>query len=90
MWPRPRALGSTSATAAGVGAGGVHGPLAVVPPERCAIAAGHDYGAVLTWLNTEASTLTMTAYRHEVELLLWCVLQRRKVLPSLTLEDALA
>lgn len=61
------------------------------PLERCAIAARHDYDAVLTWLDTKGSALTKTAYRREVErLLLWCVLQRRTALSSLTLEDALA
>jgi site-specific recombinase XerD len=61
------------------------------PVERCAIAARNDYDAIHTWLSTKASALTQAAYRREAErLLLWCVLQRRKALSSLTLDDAQA
>jgi integrase len=61
------------------------------PVERCAIAARNDYDAIHTWLSTKASELTQASYRREAErLLLWCVLQRKKALSSLTLDDALA
>lgn len=61
------------------------------PLERCAIAARNDYDAVHIWLSTKSSALTQAAYRREAErLLLWCVLQRKKALTSLTLDDAQA
>jgi integrase len=61
------------------------------PEARCAIAARNDYDAIHTWLSTKSSELTQAAYRRESErLLLWCVLQRKKALSSLTLDDAQA
>ena len=69
---------------------GEHGSFRA-PVERCAIAARNDYDAIHTWLSTKSSELTQAAYRREAErLLLWCVLQRRKALSSITLDDALA
>jgi integrase len=69
---------------------GEHGSFRA-PVERCAIAARNDYDAIHTWLSTKASELTQASYRREAErLLLWCVLQRKKALSSLTLDDALA
>jgi hypothetical protein len=63
----------------------------LAPLERCAIAARNDYDAIHTWLSTKASELTQASYRREAEqLLLWCVLQRKQALSSLTLDDALA
>ncbi|WP_029001056.1 hypothetical protein [Azohydromonas australica] len=61
------------------------------PLERCAIAARNDYDPIYTWLSTKSSELTQASYRREAErLLLWCVLQCKKALSSLTLDDALA
>ncbi len=69
---------------------GEHGSFRA-PVERCAIAARNDYDAIHTWLSTKSSELTQAAYRREAErLLLWCVLQRKKAMTSLTLDDALA
>ena len=69
---------------------GEHGSFRA-PVERCAIAARNDYDAIHTWLSTKSSELTQASYRREAErLLLWCVLQQKKALSSLTLDDALA
>ncbi|WP_213959433.1 phage integrase family protein [Variovorax sp. dw_954] len=66
-------------------------------PENCLLAAGNDHEAIGAWLSSKAAgakgnpSATQRAYRKEAErLLLWAVLERKKALSSLTLEDATA
>ena len=65
------------------------------PPGRCLLSASTDYAAIAAWLASKqagkAGTLSATqrAYRKEAErLLLWAILEQRKPLSSLTVEDA--
>ena len=73
------------------------------PPERCLLMARNDHEAIGAWLASKGSgeegsreeggslTATQRAYRKEGErLLLWAILERRKALSSLSVEDATA
>lgn len=68
------------------------------PPDKCLLVAADDYAAIGAWLtskrrgvNDSELTATQRAYRREAErLLLWAILERRKALSSLSLEDATA
>ncbi|SFM91967.1 site-specific integrase [Variovorax sp. OV329] len=68
------------------------------PPERCLLIAGNDHEAIGAWLASKRPapdgkdlSATQRSYRKEAErLLLWSVLERKKALSSLTVEDALA
>jgi len=73
------------------------------PREMCLIDADDDRQAILTWLAVKAPPVaalpgeplrrshTYLAYEREAErLLLWCLLERRRPLSSLTPEDAAA
>ncbi|WP_213959752.1 phage integrase family protein [Variovorax sp. dw_954] len=68
------------------------------PPEKCLLTAGNDHEAIGAWLASKqpasgkaALSATQRAYRKEAErLLLWAVLERKKALSSLALEDAAA
>ncbi|WP_455286553.1 phage integrase family protein [Cupriavidus necator] len=74
------------------------------PRELCLLDAGDDRQAILTWLAVKAPppvtarpgeqprySPTFLAYRKEAErLLLWCLLERKRALSSLTGEDAAA
>ena len=61
-------------------------------PGRCHLDAENDYTAILAWLAARAlNPNTARTYRREAErLLLWAVLERRRALSSLTVEDAAA
>lgn len=66
------------------------------PPGHCQLRADNDHDAIVAWLIAKGDgpanptlTATQRAYRKEAErLLLWSVLERRKPISSLTLEDA--
>ena len=68
------------------------------PRDQCLLPAGNDLEAVGAWLDSKrpaggAGDLSSTerSYRKEAErLLLWSVLERRKALSSLSVEDAIA
>ena len=68
------------------------------PPDKCLLVAADDYAAIGTWLTSKRRgvddgelTATQRAYRREAErLLLWSILERKKALSSLSLEDATA
>lgn len=68
------------------------------PMEHCLFAARNDYDAIGVWLASRGGkiqrdglSLTQLAYRREAErLLLWSILERRKPISSLTVEDAIA
>ena len=65
------------------------------PLHQCLLEAKNDYEAIAAWLATKhdlngtGNTATHQAYRREAErLLLWAILEQRKPLSSLTVEDA--
>lgn len=64
------------------------------PPDRCLLEADNDYDAIGAWLSAKRrhdgkESATQRSYRKEAErLLLWSVLERKKPLSSLTVEDA--
>lgn len=65
------------------------------PREHCGLSAADDYEAIQAWLLSKragkdgALSPTQRAYRKEAErLLLWSILERRKALSSLAVEDA--
>ena len=65
------------------------------PLHQCLLEAKNDYEAIAAWLkskhdpNGTGKTATYRAYRKEAErLLLWAILEQRKPLSSLTVEDA--
>lgn len=65
------------------------------PLHQCLLEAKNDYEAIEAWLRTKhdpngtGKTATHRAYRKEAErLLLWAILEQRKPLSSLTVEDA--
>ncbi|MFM9928133.1 site-specific integrase [Variovorax sp. H27-G14] len=61
------------------------------PSATCILGARNDYEAVQAWLSLHESTATQRAYRKEAErLILWAIVERRKALSSLTMEDAVA
>ncbi|MEJ8852572.1 phage integrase family protein [Variovorax rhizosphaerae] len=67
------------------------------PPEHCLLMAGNDHEAIGAWLSSKAAgakgnlSATQRAYRKEAErLLLWAVLERKRALSSITVEDAAA
>lgn len=68
------------------------------PVEQCVLLASNDYEAIGAWINAKGApgssgklTATQRSYRKETErLLLWCILERKKPLSSLTVEDAIA
>ena len=68
------------------------------PPDKCLLVAADDYAAIGAWLTSKRKgagegelTATQRAYRREAErLLLWAILERKKALSSLSLEDATA
>ncbi|UBM09391.1 phage integrase family protein [Cupriavidus metallidurans] len=74
------------------------------PADLCLIGAANDREAILAWLAVKAPSpvparsgesprrsATYLAYEREAErLLLWCLLERRRALSSLTAEDAAA
>lgn len=67
------------------------------PPEQSSLGDQNDLGAIQAWLSskrrdpTAESTPTIRSYRKEAErLLLWSILERRKPLSSLDLQDAQA
>jgi site-specific recombinase XerD len=70
------------------------------PQAQCMLEAGNDYAAILAWLaskrgpgatENDALNSTQRSYRREAErLLLWSILERRKALSSLNVEDAQA
>ncbi len=68
------------------------------PRELCVLTAENDHQAIAAWLASKkgsktpgALSPTQRSYRKEAErLLLWAVLERKKPLSSLTLEDAIA
>lgn len=57
---------------------------------RSSLKAGNDLEALRAWLNARAANPnTFSAYRKEAErFLLWCVIERRTALSSLTMEGA--
>ena len=68
------------------------------PREQCLLGADNDYAAIAAWLAAKRPgkaagelSATQRAYRKEAErLLLWAVLERRKALSLLNVEDAAA
>ncbi|MEO7127383.1 MAG: phage integrase family protein [Rhodoferax sp.] len=68
------------------------------PPEQCLLMASNDYEAIQAWLAAKRSAAsegslspTQRAYRKEAErLLLWAILEQKKPLSSLSVEDASA
>jgi site-specific recombinase XerD len=61
------------------------------PKKTCTLTADNDYEAVQAWLSLHESESTLRAYRKEAErLILWSILERRRALSSLTVEDAVA
>ncbi|WP_241660945.1 phage integrase family protein [Variovorax guangxiensis] len=66
------------------------------PPEKCLLMAGNDHEAIGSWLAAKRPgdkpgelSSTQRAYRKEAErLLLWSVLEQKKALSSLSVEDA--
>lgn len=65
------------------------------PLHQCLLEAKNDYEAIAAWLATKhdpngtGKTATHRAYRKEAErLLLWAILEQRKPLSSLSVEDA--
>ena len=68
------------------------------PPAKCLIMAVNDHEAIGAWLASKRSddghgelSSTQRSYRKEAErLLLWSILERRKALSSLAVEDASA
>ena len=61
------------------------------PPEQCLLQANNDYDAILAWLNSKQAGHTRRAYTKEAErLLLWAILERKKPISSLSVEDCLA
>ncbi|WP_412179615.1 phage integrase family protein [Variovorax paradoxus] len=69
------------------------------PPAKCLIVAANDHEAIAAWLASKRSgdreigelSSTQRSYRKEAErLLLWSILERRKALSSLAVEDASA
>lgn len=66
------------------------------PPEKCLLMAANDHEAIGAWLAAKrpgegagALSSTQRAYRKEAErLLLWAILERKKALSSLSVEDA--
>ena len=68
------------------------------PQEKCLLVAANDHEAVSAWLAAKgpghdhgALSATQRSYRKEAErLLLWSILERKKALSSLSLEDATA
>ncbi|MDM0116217.1 site-specific integrase [Variovorax sp. J22R133] len=60
------------------------------PAGTCLLAARNDYEAVQAWLALQDSQATRRAYRKEAErLLLWAILEQKKALSSLVMEDAI-
>jgi integrase len=67
-------------------------------PEKCLLVAGNDHEAIAAWLASKGSangggelSSTQRSYRKEAErLLLWAILERKKALSSLSVEDATA
>ncbi len=58
---------------------------------RCLLRANNDYDALQAWLAAKRSAHTKRAYRKEVErFLLWAILEQRKPLSSMSLEDCVA
>jgi len=64
------------------------------PLHQCLLEAKNDYEAIAPWLATKHApngrghTSTHRAYRKEAErLLLWAILEQKKALSSLTVED---
>ena len=61
------------------------------PPHQCLLQASNDYDAILAWLNSKQAGHTQRAYTKEAErLLLWAILERKKPISSLSVEDCLA
>ena len=61
------------------------------PPHQCLLQANNDYDAILAWLNSKQAGHTRRAYTKEAErLLLWAILERKKPISSLSVEDCLA
>jgi hypothetical protein len=66
-------------------------------PEKCLLMAGNDHEAIAAWLASKRRTTddkelsaTQRSYRKEAErLLLWAILERKKALSSLSVEDGL-
>ncbi|MDM0071453.1 phage integrase family protein [Variovorax sp. J31P207] len=68
------------------------------PADKCLLGARNDHAAISAWLASKGKgtqdgelSATQRAYRKEAErLLLWAVLERKKALSSLAVEDATA
>ena len=61
------------------------------PQDQCLLQANNDYDAILAWLNSKQAGHTRRAYTKEAErLLLWAILERKKPISSLSVEDCLA
>jgi integrase len=61
------------------------------PHDTCGLAAANDYQAIEAWLALHEGVHTVRAYRREAErLLLWAIVERRRPLSSLTIDDAIA
>lgn len=72
------------------------------PPELCMLDATNDYEAIVAWLNSKRPKVvdlfnakkeshTQRAYRKEAErFLLWSIIERKKPISSMTLEDCIA
>ena len=68
------------------------------PPDKCLLMASNDHEAIGAWLASKRPgdgegelSSTQRAYRKEAErLLLWAILERKKALSSLSVEDATA
>jgi integrase len=66
------------------------------PPDKCLLMAANDHEAIGAWLASKGAanragelTSTQRSYRREAErLLLWAVLERKRALSSLSVEDA--
>jgi integrase len=64
--------------------------------DRCLLEADNDHEAIRAWLASKrrhdgSESATQRSYRKEAErLLLWAILERRKALSSLTVEDSMA
>jgi len=66
------------------------------PPDKCLLMASNDHEAIGAWLASKRPgdgegelSSTQRAYRKEAErLLLWAILERKKALSSLSVEDA--
>ena len=61
------------------------------PPHQCLLQASDDYDAILAWLASKQAGHTRRSYTKEAErLLLWAILERKKPISSLSVEDCLA